>query len=159
METALQIKLDVWPVTSEYAIVEQYDDEIIINFKFWDKNQKTVKNKMGCLTFNRVWTLRYTRFNETRYYPIEVEHNFQSYYLEIKNSEWLKLMENDRSNYDNEWKKYDNGNYKHYVFQNNSYFIEIIANGVEFKIKKIKGKYKKIWDKWYKNNGVRQYGT
>jgi hypothetical protein len=138
METGLPIELDVWPITSEYSIIEQYDDEIIINFKFWNKNQKTVKNKMGCLTFNGVWALRYSKFNKTRYYPNEIEHNFHSYYLEIQDSDWLKSMENDRSAFDNEWEKYDYRKYKHYVFQNNSYFIEII--------KKITRHYRKIWN-------------
>jgi hypothetical protein len=146
LETGLPIKLDVWPVTSEYSIIEQYDDEIIINFKFWNKNQKRVKNKMGCLRFNGVWALRYSKFNKTRYYPNEIEHNFHSYYLEIHDSDWLKSMENDRRAFDNEWEKYDHRKYKHYVFQNNSYFIEIIAGTVEFKIKNITRHYRKIWN-------------
>jgi hypothetical protein len=144
--TGLPVKLDVWPITSEYSIVEQYDDKVTVNFKFWDENQKTVRNKMGCLTFTGVWTLRYSRFNKTRYYPDEMEHDFKSYYLEIQDSDWLKSMKNDRAVFDNGWEKYDHRDYKHYVVQNSSYFIEIIAQAVEFQIRKITRQYRKTWN-------------
>jgi hypothetical protein len=145
MEIGLPIELGVWQITSEYAIIEQYDDKIIINFKFWDEKQKEVRNKIGRLRFSGVWTLRYSKYNKTRFYLNEIEHSFRSYYLEIKDSNWLKSIENDRRSFDDEWEKYNQKEFKHYVFQNNSYFIEIIAIGVEFKIEKNIERYNKIW--------------
>jgi hypothetical protein len=133
-DIAIPILLDVWQCTSEYAIMEQYDDSIRIRFKFWDSNQNEIANQTALLIFKNVWECKYSRFNKTRYYPKEIEHTYKSYYLKISNSSWLEEEKNKRTNYDANWKKYDKLLYNHYVFQNNSYYIEIIATDVEFKI-------------------------
>ena len=145
-EQGIPIKLDVWQITSEFAIIKQYDDELSVMFKFWDSNQNEVLDQVGCLNFSGVWTVKYSRFNKTRYYPNEIEHELKSYYLEIENSIWLDELKKGRDKIDKDWKKYDHRNYKHYVFQNNSYFIEIVASIVEFEIIAKPEYQKNIWD-------------
>lgn len=147
-DTAIPIVLEVWQCTSEYAIIEQYDNNIHIRFKFWDNNQNEVADKTALLVFNEVWELKYSRFNKTRYYPKEIElpHKRKSYYLKLLNSSWLQEEKNKRTNYDANWEKYDRREYNHYVFQNNSYYIEIIATDVEFKIESRVMYHENIWN-------------
>lgn len=133
-DVAVPIILDVWQMTSEYAIIQQYDDTVCIRFKFWDKQQNEVYNKTALLKFEGVWSCRYSRFNKTRYYPKEIDHFYESYYLQIPNSTWLEEEKIKRLKYNPNWEKYDKRIYKHYVFQNNSYYIELIATTIKFEI-------------------------
>jgi len=150
-DIAIPIILDVWQCTSEYAIMEQYDDTIRIRFKFWDNNQNEVANQTAMLIFKNVWECKYSRFNKTRYYPKEIEHTHKSYYLKIPNSSWLEEEKNKRTNYDTNWGKYDRREYNHYVFQNNSYYVEIIATDVEFKIEDRLIHNENIWNAPFPN--------
>lgn len=34
-DTAIPIELEVWQKTSEYAIIEQYDDSMVVRFQYW----------------------------------------------------------------------------------------------------------------------------
>jgi len=145
-DIAVPIILEVWQCTSEYAIIEQYDNKIHIRFKFWDNNQNEVADKTALLMFNEVWELKYSRFNKTRYYPKEIEHPNKSYYLKLLNSSWLEEEKNKRTVYDVNWEKYDKREYNHYIFQNNSYYIEILATDVEFKIENRLMYYDNIWN-------------
>lgn len=50
-EQGIPVKLDVWQITSEFAIIEQYYDEVTVLFQFWDENKKEVLDKVGRLFF------------------------------------------------------------------------------------------------------------
>lgn len=52
-EQGIPVKLDVWQITSEFAIIEQYYDEVTVLFQFWDENKKEVLDKVGRLFFFR----------------------------------------------------------------------------------------------------------
>lgn len=52
-EQEIPVKLDVWQITSEFAIIEQYYDEVTVLFQFWDENKKEVLDKVGRLFFFR----------------------------------------------------------------------------------------------------------
>lgn len=145
-DIAIPIVLEVWQITSEYAIVEQYDDSLLIRFQYWNEKQEKVRDKNGLLLFKNVYAVRYCCYNKTRYYPKEVEHSYKSYYLEIPNSSWLAELKEKRESYDKNWEKYDHRNYKHYVFLNNSYYIEIIATCVDFQVESRLAHYNKIWN-------------
>ncbi len=146
LDLAIAIKLDVWKATSEYAIITQYDDTIFINFQFWNEDKEYDLKRMGSLKFTGVWAIRYSKFNKTRYYINEIDHNYHSYYQIIPNSSWLNSLKENRFSYDINWEKYDFRDYKHYIFQNNSYYIEIIAGNVTFEIKDIDEYHKKKWN-------------
>lgn len=135
-DMAIPIELDVWQKTSEYAIIEQYDDSLVVRFQYWDEKQETINDKTAVLIFSNVYAVRFCRYNKTRYYPKEEEHSYKSYYLEIPNSSWIDELKIERESYDMNWAKYDHRKYHHYIFQNNSYWIEIIATDVHFQIKK-----------------------
>ena len=96
--------------------------------------------------FTNVYAVRFCRYNKTRYYPKENEHSYKSYYLEIPNSSWIDDLKNERASYDINWEKYDHRKYRHYVFQNNSYWIEIIATNVHFQIENRSDCHNKIWN-------------
>lgn len=125
-DMAIPIELDVWQKTSEYAIIEQYDDSMVVRFQYWNEKQETINDKTAVLMFTNVYAVRFCRYNKTRYYPKENEHSYKSYYLEIPNSSWIDDLKNERASYDMNWEKYDHRKYRHYVFQNNSYWVEII---------------------------------
>lgn len=143
-EQGIPVKLDVWQITSEFAIIEQYYDEVTVLFLFWDENKKEVLDKVGRLFFSGVWTMRYSRF-KTRYYPNEIDHEFRSCYLIVKNSKWLNSLKRERSKRDKDWRKYDQRKYKHFVVNNNAYYVEIIAPKVKFDIID-KSEY--LWRRW-----------
>ncbi len=145
-DIAIPIILDVWQMTSEYAIIRQYDDKVCIRFKFWDNQQNEVYDRSALLKFEGVWCCRYSRFNKTRYYPKEIDHLYKSYYLHIPNSTWLEEEKLKRLKYDPNWGKYDKRIYKHFVFQNNSYYVELIANVVKFEIVDRTLEDERIWN-------------
>ena len=147
LDVAIPIELDVWQITSEYAIIRQYDDRVNVRFRFWDDKQKEVSGKTASITFNGVWLMRYSRFNKTRYYPNEIEHAFYSYFLQVPNSSWIQEESAKRSQYEKDWEKYDKREYKHYVFQNNSYYVELIASDVVFEVID-----RTAEDEWYWNH-------
>lgn len=144
MEIIKEIPIKVWQCPHEYAIVRQYDDTISFQFKYWNKPGQEDRRKCAMLEFKGVWAIRYTRFLKYRYYP-----NFESLehasYLEIIGSEWLKELKKERSIWDPMWEKYDHRPYKHYIFQNNSYYIEIIASDVDFCIVPFPPESKLFW--------------
>lgn len=88
-DMAIPIELDVWQKTSEYAIIEQYDDSMVVRFQYWNEKQETINDKTAVLMFTNVYAVRFCRYNKTRYYPKENEHSYKSYYLEIPNSSWI----------------------------------------------------------------------
>lgn len=53
-DIAIPIVLEVWQITSEYAIVEQYDDSLLIRFQYWNEKQEKVRDKNGLLLFKNV---------------------------------------------------------------------------------------------------------
>lgn len=133
-DLAVPIKLPVWQITSEYADIHQNSDEVKIYFKYWDNDQNEVLNRRGFLYFKNVWAVRYSKYNKTRYYHPQEESDFVSEYLYIPNSSWMKELECIREEHQKNWKNYDKREYKHYIFQNNSYYIEIISSEVIFDI-------------------------
>lgn len=145
-DIAIPIALDVWQVTYDYAIIKQYDNDMSVRFQFWDDNQNIVDDKTAVLRFTDVYAVRYCHYNKTRYYPKEVEHQYRSYYLEIPNSSWIDDLNNERELYDPDWTKYDHRKYRHYIFQNNSYWIEIIATNVNFQIETRTACDNKTWN-------------
>lgn len=145
-DTAIPIELEVWQKTSEYAIIESYDDSMVVRFQYWNEQQETVNDKTAVLLFRNVYAVRYCRYNKTRYYPKEQEHSYKSYYLEIPNSSWIDNLKKERESYDKNWEKYDYRNYRHYVFQNNSFWIEVIATNVDFQIENRLDCHNKIWN-------------
>lgn len=133
-DLALPIQLPVWQITSEYAEIHQISDEMKIYFKYWDDYQNEVLNKRGLLHFKNVWAVRYSKYNKTRYYHPQQESDFVSEYLHIPNSSWIIELGLIREIHQKKWNDYDKREYKHYIFQNNSYYIEIIAEEVNFNI-------------------------
>lgn len=133
-DIAIPIALEVWQITYDYAIIKQYDNDMSVRFQFWDDNQNIIDDKTAALQFTDVYAVRYCRYNKTRYYPKESEHQYRSYYLEVPNSSWIDDINKERESYDKDWAKYDYRKYKHYIFQNNSYWIEVIATNVNFRI-------------------------
>lgn len=42
-EQGIPVKLDVWQITSEFAIIEQYYDEVTVLFQFWDEKKRSLR--------------------------------------------------------------------------------------------------------------------
>ena len=147
-DIAIPIELKVWQIPSEFGIMTQYYDCLLFSFKFWNENKLEVVDKIANLFFKGVWTMKFSRFNKYRYYKDEIEHSFHSNYWIIPNSSWLEELKSQRKNNDKKWEDYDKRNYKHYIVQNNAYYIEIIADNVEFYISNANEIYNKIWEKW-----------
>ena len=53
-DMAIPIELDVWQKTSEYAIIEQYDDSMVVRFQYWNEKQETINDKIAVLMFTNV---------------------------------------------------------------------------------------------------------
>lgn len=58
-DMAIPIELDVWQKTSEYAIIEQYDDSMVVRFQYWNEKQETINDKIAVLMFTNVYAVRF----------------------------------------------------------------------------------------------------
>lgn len=109
-----------------------------------DGIQKEEK-ELGVFYVKNLLAIKYNRFTRLTLYPISYEHEYTSYYYEIENSLWLEELLADRRVEDQGWEKYDKKIYKHFVFENSKYWVEVSATSVDF-VKSKRLRYKlNLW--------------
>jgi len=131
LDKGYPVELPVWQAPNDFVRMEFERDETRILFKTWKKNRDYSKS-IGILTFKNTWGIRTIRHKNLSYYPNEEDHNFRSYYLEIKKSSWLDQLIKERSKDSSDWKINDRSIYGHFIIQSHSFFIEIISERPEF---------------------------
>lgn len=152
MEKIIVHPIPVWQDPNTYLNIEFIRDELFCYFKCL--NEELMKNgirkeekHLGVLHVKRLLAIKHNRFTRLTLYPIPYEHEYASYYYEIENSLWLEESLAQRKVEDQDWEKYDRITYKHFVFENSKYWVEVIAKSVDFAISK-RSKYKlDLWSK------------
>ena len=146
-DRGIPVELNVWKDPQGYVFVEQTRDEAWLYFPCWS-SAGVPADYIGCLHFEGVWHLSFTRFKNLRSYPGIVETDLISYYLVVKNSSLLKRLKMERSGEDKDWRRYDQRQYTHWIVESHDYYTNIVAGQVFFK--KVYGRkaqrYVEIWD-------------
>ncbi|MFK7031643.1 hypothetical protein [Flavobacterium oreochromis] len=144
------IEIDYWIDPNTPLNLQVIGDEVLIFFKCL--NKEFIKNGIhkneqfvGLFHLKNVLDIRHKRYTKLQLYPIDFDHNFQGYFYEIQNSNWLKEIISFRDTQELNWEKYDKKTYNHYVFDNNKFWFEIIAEKIE--VHKIRKK-QDLLSKW-----------
>jgi|GEM_PF-1587574 len=128
---AYAIELPFWQAPNDYVLVEAKRDELCVTCNIWRKNQPgNYTNSVGKMEFSSVWATRWQRHKHLDYYPYTDENGYKSCYWVVHNSYWLKELTAERENHDPEWKKHDIREYKHYIVQSHTFYLEIIAGNL-----------------------------
>ena len=146
MENIIVHPIDVWQNPNTYLNVEFLGDELFCYFKclvpeLAEKGIHKDEAFLGVFHITGLLEIRHRRYTKLELYPICFDNDYVSYYYEVVNSKWLEQITDYRSSVDNDWLKYDKKQYKHFIFENSKYWIEIIGASIEFKKVK-KTKYK-----------------
>ncbi|WP_223556395.1 hypothetical protein [Lysinibacillus sphaericus] len=135
-DKAFAVELQEWMAPNDYMNIEYIGDTMYCYFKIWNTPGEYSK-KIGILTFESIWAVRFQRNRRLNYYPLEEEHSFRSYYLMVPNSSWLTSLIKLRDEEDSEWRNFDKKEYFHYVIQNNDHYIEIISSEINIDYKTV----------------------
>ena len=144
----------IWRDPQNYCIIEFIRDTLFCYFKCWKFNEIVFSNHVkeenfiGVFCVENLLSIKHTRHTKFSLYPNDIQHDYGCYYYEIENSKWVYNILTERAYSDPEWKKYDNNDYRHFVFENAKYWIEVIGTEVSFcKTKKSKEKTY-LWKKF-----------
>jgi hypothetical protein len=142
MNNIILHKVDVWQDPNSPMNIQSIDDEIYMYFKRFrsalaEKGIYKNEDFLGMFRVKNVLEIKYRRFTKIELYPLDFDHNFRGYYYEKKDSELLQEIKKYKDAYDTNCDKYDKKEYKHFIFDNNKYWIEVIGTSVDFyKVKK-----------------------
>lgn len=144
---------NIWQDPQCFCISEFIRDEFFYYFKCWNYN-KAIANDieeedfLGCFNVENMISIRHLRHTKLELYPSNIDHNYKCYYYEIKNSQWVMKIMKERENYDSNWRKYDDRIYKHFIFENAEYWVEVIGTKVIFdKVQKVDEKIY-LWENY-----------
>ncbi|MCP5313362.1 MAG: hypothetical protein H6955_07385 [Chromatiaceae bacterium] len=130
-DIAVPVALDVWKDPQNFVILHHVRDEAWTYFKCWESPGEDAPY-IGCLHFEGVWHVAWTRHLSTRGYPKVEDTDLRSYYLVVPDSTLLKGLIAERSSNDANWQQYDKSAYQHYVVESHDYYLSLIASDVHF---------------------------
>lgn len=141
----------VWQDPQSFCITEFIRDELFYYFKCWDYQSMLdgeIKDAdfLGCFNVENILAVKHIRFTKSETYPIDFENNFKCYYYEVNDSLWLDDVLKERKTNDEDWRKYDTNNYRHFVLENAKYWVEVIGSNLIFEKKEKDKNRMELWE-------------
>ncbi len=142
-------RLDVWQDPNSPLNIEFVADEILIFFRcLLEKDAEHGVHRqtkfLGLLRVENVIAIRSNRVGRIELFPSDVDHDFRGYYYEVQDSAWLNALEISRDLEDPGWRKFDKKIYRHFVFDSDKQWVEVIGTAVSFhRVKKMTNKTRK----------------
>jgi len=121
-----EIELPIWKDPQGDLIIEKGREFCSVYFACWENNEPEYANYVGKITFENAWAVKSL---DVEYYDIYPKGDFQfksSIYI-VENSKWLDEVIGIRSKYYDNWTKWKDKEYKHYLVRGHDNYFEIVA--------------------------------
>jgi hypothetical protein len=122
-----EIELPIWQDPQGDLIIEKGREFCCIYFACWKDNEAAeYADYIGKITFENAWAVKSL---DVEFYDIrpKVDWQFKSSICIVENSEWLDEVIGIRSKYYDNWTRWKDREYKHYLVRGHDNYFEVIA--------------------------------
>jgi hypothetical protein len=134
-EYLTEIELPIWQDPQGDLIIEKGRDFCRVYFACWkDDEAGEYADHIGKIIFENAWAIKSL---DVEFYDIrpKIDWQFKSSICTVENSKWLDEVIGMRSKYYDNWTKWKNKKYKHYLVRGHDNYFEIVAEN--FTVEKV----------------------